>query len=134
MKRCSPLRRAISSKWDKATNAVLFLTPLHPESSLCFFTHSKLEKDAHKHVSQCFQYRNENSPPPSLFHFAQSACSRKEKKLQNLKTKQMWGFNPSTNMHVQTFADRQAFWPGSDQDYILTKYAKGLMNDAQNNR
>lgn len=40
---CSPLRSAISSNCDRVTNAVLFRTPLHPVSSLCFFTHSKLE-------------------------------------------------------------------------------------------
>lgn len=42
-RRRSPLRSAISSNSERVTKAVLFRTPLHPVSPLCFFTHGRLE-------------------------------------------------------------------------------------------
>lgn len=53
------MRSVISSKCERVTKAVLFLTPLHPKSPLCFFTHSKLE-NIHKlnflgNASNCLQ-------------------------------------------------------------------------------
>lgn len=76
----SPLRSAISSNWETGTKAVLFLIPLHPESSLCFFTHCKLQKHegvtwsmkelslvkGHKSGQNHFSFAVLNSLQPSL--------------------------------------------------------------------